>query len=45
MGGLAARMWETKNVNKFWLENMKGRNDSVNLGVNRKITVKYILGK
>jgi hypothetical protein len=30
---------------KFWLENVKGRGDSEDLGVDGRITLEWILGK
>jgi hypothetical protein len=42
--GHVARMWEIRNANKIWLENT-GRESSEDLGIDRRIIFKWILGK
>jgi hypothetical protein len=38
-------MWGLRNNTKFWLESLKGRDHSEDLGVNERTTLKCILGK
>jgi hypothetical protein len=39
-------VWERREMNtKFWLENLKGRENSENVGVDDKITLEWISGK
>jgi hypothetical protein len=38
--------WEGCEMHRiFWLENLKGRNHSEDLGIDRKIILEWILGK
>jgi hypothetical protein len=38
-------MGDMRNAYKFWVENLKGRDHSEDLGIGRKITFEWILGK
>jgi hypothetical protein len=37
--------WDDKKNKTFWSENLKGRNDAEDLGVDGKIILDWILGK
>jgi hypothetical protein len=43
LAGHLARMGEMKNTYKFWLKNLKGRDHSEDLDVDRKIILEWIL--
>jgi hypothetical protein len=43
--GHVARMGDVRNAKKNWLENLKGRDHSKDLGVDVRIILEWILGK
>jgi hypothetical protein len=45
LAGHVARMKTIRNAYKYWTENLKGRDNSEDLGIDERLILEWILGK